>query len=115
MHQSIKQVLRCYISARQTDWEDLLPMCEFSLNSSYSATTGCSPAYVVYSREPVLPLEHALRAAVDCKVKRVAERVHAMEQVVTSAYVTIARVADYMSHYTNFCRRDLAIDVRSFA
>ena len=68
MHRSIGQVLRCYISARQTDWEDLLPMCEFALNSSHSTTTGYLPAYVVYGREPVLPLEHALQAVVDCKV-----------------------------------------------
>ena len=60
MHQSTEQVLRCYVSARQTDWENLLPMCEFALNSSCSATTGYLPAYVVYGREPVLPLEHAL-------------------------------------------------------
>ena len=68
MHQSIEQVLRWYVSARQTDWEDLLPVCEFALNSSPSATTGYLPAYVVYGREPVLPFEHALRAVVDCKV-----------------------------------------------
>ena len=55
MHQSIQQVLRCYVSARQTDWENLLPMCEFALNSTHNATTGYAPAYVVYGRELVLP------------------------------------------------------------
>ena len=44
-----------------------------------------------------------------------AERVHAMEWVVASARVAIARVADYMSHYVNCRRRDLAIDVGSFS
>ena len=44
-----------------------------------------------------------------------AERVHAMEQVVASAREAIARAADYMSCYANCCRRDLAIDVGSFA
>ena len=68
MHQSIKQVLWCYVSARQTDWEDLLPMCEFDLNSSCSATTGYSPAYAGYGREHVLSLEYALCAVVNCKV-----------------------------------------------
>ena len=61
-------MLRCYVSARQTDWEDLLPMCEFALNSSYSVTTGYLPAYVVYDRGPVLPFEHALQAVINCKV-----------------------------------------------
>ena len=44
-----------------------------------------------------------------------AERVYVMEQVVASVHAVIAMVADYMSCYTNFRRRDLAIDVGSFA
>ena len=44
-----------------------------------------------------------------------AERVHVIEQGVTSASAAIARVADYMSCYANRRRRDLAIDVESFA
>ena len=49
-------------------------MCEFALSSSRSATTGYLPAYVVYGREPVLPLEHALQAVDNFKVLSVAER-----------------------------------------
>ena len=44
-----------------------------------------------------------------------AERVHTMQQVVESARTAIARAADYMSCYTNRHRRDLAIDMGSFA
>ena len=36
---------------------------------------------MVYDREPVLPFEHALRAVADCKVQSLADRVHAMVQV----------------------------------
>ena len=70
---------------------------------------------MVYGRKPVLPLEHALCAFVNCKVKTVAKRVHAMKEVVASARAAIARVADYMSRYANLRKRDLAIDVGSFA
>ena len=38
-----------------------------------------------------------------------------MEEVVASARVAIARAADYMSRYANCRRRNLAIDVGSFA
>ena len=44
-----------------------------------------------------------------------AKRVHTMEQVVASARAAITMVAGYMSQYANHCRRDLVIDVRSFA
>ena len=58
MHRTVEQVLRCYVTARQTDWDLLL--CEFALNSTKSASTGYTPAMVLYGREPVLPVEHAV-------------------------------------------------------
>ena len=65
MHRSVEQVLRCYVSSRQDDWDQLLPMAEFALNSTKSISTGHTPAFVVYGREPTLPMEHALRAVTD--------------------------------------------------
>ena len=44
-----------------------------------------------------------------------AERVHAMEQVVTSVSAAIARAAYYILCNANCCRRDLAIDLGTFA
>ena len=37
-------------------------MCEFALNSTCSASTGISPAYVLFSGDPTLPLVHAVDA-----------------------------------------------------
>ena len=68
MHRSIEQVLRCYVTAHQTNWDVLLPLCEFALNSTKSAATGYTPAYVLYGHEPTLPLEHAVRSVTDCPV-----------------------------------------------
>ena len=53
-------------------------MCEFALNSTKSALTGHTPAYVLFGCEPVLPLEHAVREVTDFPVYSVAERVAAM-------------------------------------
>ena len=68
MHRSIEQVLRCHVTARQTNWDVLLPLCEFALNSTKSAAMGYTSAFVLYGREPVLPLEHAVRSVTDCPV-----------------------------------------------
>ena len=68
MHHSIEQVLRCYVTARQTNWDVLLLLCEFALNSTKSAATGYMPAYVFYVREPTLPLERAVHSVTDCPV-----------------------------------------------
>ena len=40
-------------------------MCEFALNSTHSASTGISPAYVLFGCEPTLPLEHAVHTVTD--------------------------------------------------
>ena len=66
MHRTVEQILWCYVTPRQTDWDLLLPLCEFALNSTKSASTGYTPAVVLYGRKPVLPVEHAVRYVTDC-------------------------------------------------
>ena len=68
MHRSIEQVLRCYVTARQTNWDVLLPLCEFAINLTKSATTGFTPAYILYGHEPALPLEGDVHSVTDCLV-----------------------------------------------
>ena len=65
MHRTVEQVLRCYVTACQTNWDLLLLLCEFALNSTKSASTGYTPAMVLYGHEPVLPVEHAIRDVTD--------------------------------------------------
>ena len=55
-----------------------LPTAEFALNSTKSASTGHSPAFVLYGREPTLPLEHAVHSLVDTRVESVADKVRMM-------------------------------------
>ena len=65
MHRTVEQVLRCYVTTRQTNWDFLLPLCKFALNSTKSASMGYTPAMVLYGCEPVLPVEHAVRDVTD--------------------------------------------------
>ena len=46
----------------------LLPLCEFALNSTRSASTKQLPAFVVFSCEPNLPLEIAVCNVIDSQV-----------------------------------------------
>ena len=43
-------------------------MYEFALNSTHSASTGISPAYIVFGQEHTLPLEHTVGAVTDGSV-----------------------------------------------
>ena len=68
MHHTMEQVLRCYVTACQTDWDLLLPLYEFALNSTKSASMGYTPAMVLYGREPVLSVEYAVCDVTDAPV-----------------------------------------------
>ena len=46
----------------------LLPLCEFALNSTRSASTKQLPAFVVFGREPNLPLEISVHDVTDSQV-----------------------------------------------
>ena len=56
----IKEAISHYTSADQRDWDRLLPSIAFAFNTSTSSTTLYSPFQLVYSREPIYPLDVAL-------------------------------------------------------
>ena len=53
----ISQSLSMYVSANQKDWDEFLPSILFAYRTSPQATTGDSPFYLLYGREPRLPLD----------------------------------------------------------
>ena len=52
--------LSIYVSTHQKDWDRHLPMILFAYRVSASANTGESPFYLLYGREPHLPIDTAL-------------------------------------------------------
>jgi transposase InsO family protein len=54
-NKTIKEVLRCFVAERQTDWHLHLPLLEFALNNSVSPSTGFSPFFLNHGRHPRLP------------------------------------------------------------
>ena len=100
-HRSVEQVLHCYVSATQTDWDHFLPFCQFALNSTRSATTGFLPAVVVFGREPTLPMEHDVWAVTDGQVESVAHRLEHITLVNHTVHATVTKASEYMAQYAN--------------
>ena len=58
---TIMQSLAQYTSANQKDWDVSLPALLFAFRIAPSSTTGESPFYLLYGREPMLPMEIPLK------------------------------------------------------
>ena len=52
INQVIEDMLRAYISKKQTNWEDYLPILEFAYNSAKHVTTRFSPFMLMYGYQP---------------------------------------------------------------
>jgi hypothetical protein len=50
-------MLRAYCSDNQSSWDVYLPLLVFAHNSATSASTGESPYYLLYGRDPILPID----------------------------------------------------------
>ena len=53
-NRTLEQFLRMYIDYRQTNWDELLPLAEFAINNHVSASSGYSPFYLNFGRNPSL-------------------------------------------------------------
>ena len=57
-HKTTQTILRAYIEEFKDDWDLLLPLVEFAMNTSTSKSTGFTPFYLFYGRHPILEEFH---------------------------------------------------------
>ena len=56
LNQEMEQYLRIFCSKHQHDWADWLACAEFSINNKINSSTGYSPFFLNYGRNPQRPL-----------------------------------------------------------
>ena len=56
MNQTVEQYIRMFTSYQQDDWDGLLPLAEFALNNSPSASTGISPFFANKGYNPAISI-----------------------------------------------------------
>ena len=56
VNQVLEDMLRAYVSKKQTNWEDYLPILEFAYNSAKHVSTGFSPFMLMYGFQPRSPV-----------------------------------------------------------
>ena len=53
VHRTIEQILRTVVNHRRSNWEELLPICEFAYNDMVGASTGETPFFLNHGHHPV--------------------------------------------------------------
>ena len=53
VHQIIEQILRTSVNHRQTNWEEVLPICEFAYNDMLQESTCETPFYLNHGHHPI--------------------------------------------------------------
>ena len=51
----VEDTLRSFVNHRQSNWDLLLPLCQFSVNNSFQASTGESPFFLNSGYHPITP------------------------------------------------------------
>ena len=62
-NRTLEDMLRAYVSYRQTDWDKHLTAAEIAYNNSVQASTGFSPFFLNSGQHPHLPLSAAVQPA----------------------------------------------------
>ena len=70
MNAIMEQYLRAHVSYLQDDWPTWLPLAEFAANNQASETTGVSPFFGMYGRDPVWQCDLTPPAANDADNRR---------------------------------------------
>jgi hypothetical protein len=55
LNRTLQQMLRAYVSADQSNWDEVLMVAEFAYNSAVTQTTGYSPFFLNYGFHPYKP------------------------------------------------------------
>ena len=56
VNQVLEDMLRAYVSKKQTNWEDYLSILEFAYNSAKHVSTNFSPFMLMYGFQPRSPV-----------------------------------------------------------
>jgi hypothetical protein len=98
VNQELEQYLRLFISQRQDDWVDLLPLAEFQYNNHVHSATQHPPFLLETGRLPRMGFEPDQRPS---QVESVNEFTNRMRSTLDEAKAALAKSKDDMARYYN--------------
>ena len=104
VNQVLEDMLRAYVSKRQSNWEDYLPILEFAYNSSKHVTTGFSPFMLMYGFQPRSPVTVGLANE---KIQQVKDFLQNHMDILRVARQNVRQTQDRYKKFADAHRRSL--------
>src|SRR5260221_361350 len=95
VNQEIEAYLRVFVSHRQDDWADWLPLAEFAYNNHVHSATRCTPFELDSGQHPWMGLEPTWSSAVEATD----DFTQQMSQMQDEAKAALKHAADEMAQY----------------
>ena len=112
MNRQLEQVLRHFLNGQHSNWEDLLPMAEFVMNSYSSATTGYPPFFLDTGMVPATPLSLAVDSLAPVGVPPTTSGVvQEWKQALEDAQVAMRMAQDRYAAGADLSRVDMSLAV----
>lgn len=60
LNKTLSQMISMYVDYHHNNWDAIVPYVTYAYNTAHQATTGFSPNYLLYSRDPLSTLDTVL-------------------------------------------------------
>jgi hypothetical protein len=107
VNQVLEDMLRAYVSIRQKDWENYLPLLEFAYNSRKHSATKFSPFELNYGVQPLAPYSIGISCPNPCASQLLKD----MRDMLDMAKRNIRSAVDRVMHYANQKRTPRTFEV----
>ncbi len=112
-NRTLEDMLRAYVSHRQTDWDLHLIAAEIATNNSLHASTGFTPYYLNTGQHPNLPISSAVRSITDSNFTNATaeELISTLEKNIEIAKNNLLLAQQRQKQYADKYRRDVTYKV----
>ena len=110
INQEVTTSLRTIRDGNPTDWDSYLPQVQFFLNSAHHGSIADSPFFIIYGRDPVLPLSklYGIPTQLD-NPEQTHEKLERMKEAFDAVRKTLEKAYDKYAMYYNRSSRDKKI------
>ena len=106
-NRTLEEGLRAYVNLNHDDWDVHLPLLEFAVNSSQSASSGLTPFMMNYGENPQLPVDTLNPSS---RVQSVQQLLNKMKQNLDHARKELTKSQRRQASYANKKRRDFVFE-----